>query len=331
MEPNITALLYPVDVLTRYPPIEPYDHGLLDVGDGHLVYWETCGNPDGKPAVVLHGGPGSGCAPGWRRYFDPTAYRIVLFDQRGCRRSRPHASEPAVDLSTNTTPHLLADIERLRTHLGIDRWLVFGGSWGSTLGLAYAQAHPDRVSELVLFSIVGTSMREVEWITRDMGRLFPEQWARFRAGVPAPERDGSLVEAYSRLLHDPDPAVRERAARDWCAWEDTHVAIRADHQPDPRYDDPVFRLAFARLVTHYWRHAAWLPDGILLREAGRLAGIPGVLVHGRLDVSSPPDIAWYLAQAWPDAKLILVDEAGHGSSEPGTTEALVAATDGFRS
>ena len=312
-----------------YPEIEPYDHGMLDVGDGQRVYWEMCGNPEGKPAVVLHGGPGSGCTPGWRRYFDPDAYRIVLFDQRGCGRSTPHASDPAVDLSTNTTQHLLADIERLRRHLGIDRWLVFGGSWGSTLGLAYAETHPERVSEIVLFAIATTTRRDVEWVTRDVGRLFPAQWARFRDGVPAAERGGGLVEAYSRLLHDPDPAVREKAARHWCDWEDSHVAIRPDHRPNPRYEDPAFRMAFARLVTHYWRHAAWLEDGILLREARRLTGIPGVLVHGRLDVSSPVDNAWELCRAWPDSELVLVDEAGHNAGYPGMTEALIAATNGF--
>jgi proline iminopeptidase len=312
-----------------YPAIEPYDHGMLDVGDGNLIYWETCGNPSGKPAVVLHGGPGSGCTPGWRRYFEPAAYRVVLFDQRGCGKSTPLASDPAVDLSTNTTHHLLADLERMRDFLGVDRWLLFGGSWGSTLGLAYAEAHPERVSEIVLFSIVTTTRREVEWVTRDIGRLFPAQWARFRDGVPAADRDGSLVEAYSRLLADPDPAVREEAAKDWCDWEDSHVAVRADHQPDPRYQDPAFRMLFARLVTHYWRHAAWLKDGILLREAGRLSGIPGVLVHGRLDVSGPPDIAWQLAQIWHDAELIFVDDAGHGAGYPGMAGTLVAAMDRF--
>lgn len=313
----------------RYTDIEPYDSGMLEVGDGNLVYWETCGNPDGKPAVVLHGGPGSGCTRGMRRFFDPRAYRVVLFDQRGCGRSRPHASDPATSLAANTTHHLLADIEQLRGHLGIDRWLVFGGSWGSTLGLAYAERHPERVTEIVMSSIVSTSRREVEWVTRDMGRVFPAQWARFRGGVPAADRDGSLVDAYSRLLHDPDPAVREQAARDWCDWEDTHVAVRADHQHDTRYDDPVFRMCFARLVTHYWRHAAWLEDGALLRDAGNLAGIPGVMVHGRLDVSGPLDIAWQLAQVWPDSELIVVDEAGHSTGDPGMTEFLVAATDRF--
>ncbi len=312
-----------------YPETEPYDHGMLDVGDGNLVHWETCGNPEGEPAVVLHGGPGSGCTPRWRRYFDPEAYRIVLFDQRGCGRSTPHASDPAVDLATNTTRHLLADMESLRRHLGIDRWLVFGGSWGSTLGLAYAENHPQRASKIVLFSIATTTRREVGWVTRDVGRLFPAQWARFRDGVPVAERDGSLVEAYSRLLHDPDPAVREKAAKDWCDWEDVHVDVRPDHRPNPRYEDPAFRMAFARLVTHYWRHAAWLEDGVLLREARELAGVPGVLVHGRLDVSGPPDIAWELAQAWPGCELVLVDEAGHGSGYPGMTEALITATNRF--
>jgi proline iminopeptidase len=312
-----------------YPNVAPFDLGRLDVGDGNLVYWEACGNPGGKPALVLHGGPGSGCTPGWRRYFDPEAYRIILFDQRGCGRSTPDAGDPAVDLSVNTTHHLLADIERLRGVLGIESWLVFGGSWGSTLGLAYAEKHPEHVSEVVLFSVVTTGRREVEWVTREMGRVFPEQWSRFRDGVPTEDRDGSLVDAYARLLSDPDPLVRETAALGWCDWEDTHVSVSSRHRHDPRYDDPVFRVRFARLVTHYWRHAAWLEDGVLLREAERLAGIPAVLVHGRLDVSSPPDIAWELAQCWPGCELVLVDEAGHGSGEPGMTEALVRATDDF--
>jgi proline iminopeptidase len=312
-----------------YPEIEPYERGMLDVGEGHHVYWETCGNPTGKPSVVLHGGPGSGCTPGWRRFFNPDAYRVILFDQRGCGRSTPLASDPAADLSTNTTHHLLADIERLRAHLGVERWLVFGGSWGSTLGLAYAEMHPERVSELVLFSVATTTRREVEWITRDMGRVFPVEWERFRDGVPAADRGGSLVDAYSRLLHDPDPTVREKAAAEWCAWEDAHVSLQPGHQPSPRYRDPMFRMGFARLVTHYWRHAAWLEDGILQREAKCLAGIPGVLVQGRLDVSGPPDVAWQLTQNWPDAELVLVDQAGHGAGGPGVNEVLIAATDRF--
>ncbi|WUH98894.1 prolyl aminopeptidase [Spirillospora sp. NBC_00431] len=312
-----------------YPEIEPYDHGMLDVGDGHRVYWETCGNPHGKPAVVLHGGPGSGCTPGWRRYFDPGLYRIVLFDQRGCGRSTPHAADPSVDLTTNTTHHLLADIEHLRRHLQTDRWLVFGGSWGSTLGLAYAQARPEHVSQIVLFSVVTTTRRETEWISRDMGRIFPAEWARFRDGVTETDRDGDLADAYGRLLENPDPNVREKAARDWCAWEDTHVATDPDHKPSPRYQDPTFRLAFARLVTHYWRHTAWLEGGTLIRDATKLAGIPGELIHGKLDISSPPDIAWKLTQVWPDATLTLVHRAGHGAGHTDMTHALITATDRF--
>jgi proline iminopeptidase len=304
--------------------MEPHDQGMLDAGDGNLLYWEVCGSPTGKPAVVLHGGPGSGCGPHWRRYFDPAAYRVVLFDQRGCGRSTPHASDPAVDLGVNTTDHLITDVERLRKHLGIERWLVMGGSWGSTLGLAYAERFPERVSEMVLFSIGTTTHREVRWVTRDVGRYFPDQWARFRDGVPPAERDGDLIAAYYRLLHYPDLAVREQAAFDWCSWEDTHVAVRPDHPHDPRYDDPRFRMAFARLVTHYWHHSAFLEDGALMRDASRLAGIPGVLIHGRLDLSSPLDIPWQLKKAWPGSELIVIDDAGHGAGQPGIGEALVA-------
>lgn len=302
---------------------------MLDAGDGNLVYWEVCGNPAGKPAVMLHGGPGSGCVPAWRRYFDPAAYRVVLFDQRGCGRSTPHASDAAVDLATNTTDHLIADMERLRDLLGIERWLVVGGSWGSTLALAYAELLPDRVSEMVLFSVATTTHRDARWVTRDMGRYFPEQWARFREGVPEADRDGDLVAAYYRLLNDRDLAVREKAAADWCRWEDTHVAIRSDHRADPRYDDPRFRMAFARLVTHYWHHAAFREEGVLVRDASRLAGIPGVLIHGRLDLSSPLDIPWQLCRAWPGSRLVVIDEAGHGAGEPGLREALLAAIEGF--
>jgi proline iminopeptidase len=302
---------------------------MLDAGDGNLVYWEVCGNPAGKPAVMLHGGPGSGCVPAWRRYFDPAAYRVVLFDQRGCGRSTPHASDAAVGLATNTTDHLIADMERLRDLLGIESWLVAGGSWGSTLGLAYAEEVPERVSEMVLFSVGTTSHREVRWVTLDVARYFPEQWAQFREGVPLAERDGDLIAAYYRLLHDRDPAVREKAARDWCRWEDTHVAIRSDHRPDPRYDDPRFRMAFARLVTHYWHHAAFREDGVLMREASRLAGIPGVLIHGRLDLSSPLDIPWQLSRAWPGSELVVIDDAGHGAGQPAMRNAVLAALEGF--
>jgi len=310
----------------RYPPIEPYATGMLDVGDGNAVYWETCGNPDGKPAVVLHGGPGSGASPHWRRYFDPARYRVVLFDQRGCGRSTPDAG--TADLSANTTAHLIADIEALRRHLGIGRWLVIGASWGATLGVAYAEAHPASVSEVVLFSVTTTTRREVDWITQDMRRVFPAEWTRLRDAIPASMRGMRIIDAYAELLDDPDPAVRDQAAKDWCAWEDTHVATVPDYQPDPRYADPVFRMRFARLVTHYWRHSAWYADGELLAGARELGDLPGVLIHGRLDFSSPLDIAYDLAEAWPGARLVVVDDAGHGAY-PGTVEAVVAATDRF--
>ena len=312
-----------------YDAIEPFDTGVLAVGDDNEIYWEQVGKPTGKPAVVLHGGPGSGAGSWWRRLFDPDAYCVTLFDQRGCGRSKPHAADPAVDLSTNTTAHLIADIERLRMHFGFEHWLVLGASWGSTLGLAYAQSHPDRVSEMVLFSVVTTTRREVEWITRDIARLFPEQWERFRDGVPVEARDGSLAEAYNRLLEHPDPATRDRAARDWCTWEDVHIALAPQDAPDPRFADPAFRMCFARLVTHYWSHAAFVEDGALLRGCATLAEIPGVLIHGRLDVSSPLDIPLSVSRAWPGSRLIVVDDAGHGMSG-GTRGAVTAATDGFR-
>jgi proline iminopeptidase len=312
-----------------YPEIEPHEHGMLDVGDGNLVYWEVCGNPRGKPAVVLHGGPGSGCTPGVRRYFDPSAYRIVLFDQRGCGRSTPHASDPRTDLNTNTTEHLLADMERLRQHLDIHRWLVFGGSWGCVLGLAYAERHPQMVSELVLTGVATGRRLETDLMTRELGRLFPSAWAKFRDGVPEEARDGDLADAYSRLLNDADPAVRAKAAKDWCDWE---MAIEPPSpQPNPRYQQHGFRMAFARIVTHYWRHGSWLEEGILLRDAGRLAGIPGAIVQGSLDLGNLLGTPWELVQAWPDSELELIDDAGHNYGDPGIQEALVSATDRFRS
>ncbi len=314
---------------TLYPPIEPHAHGMLNVGDGNLVYWEACGNPGGKPALVLHGGPGSGYTPGMRRFFDPARYRIVLFDQRTCGRSTPHASDSATSLGANTTPHLLSDIELLRTTLGIDRWLVFGMSWGSTLALAYAESHPGQVSEIVLAAVTTTRPAEIDWLYHGAGRFFPEAWERFRDGVPPAERDGNLVEAYARLLEHPDPTVRDTAAAGWCAWEDAVVATNPDAGPNPRYADARFRMAFARIVTHYCRHNAGLEDGQLLRDAGRLSRIPGVLIHGRLDISSPLSTAWELVQAWPGSELVIVERSGHSSAGPGMVEAIVAATDGF--
>lgn len=299
----------------RFPVIDPYDSGMLDVGDGHRVYWECCGNPDGKPAIYLHGGPGTGCTPGQRRFFDPDVYRVVLFDQRGSGRSRPLASEPAADLSTNTTAHLITDIEALRLHHGVESWTVLGMSWGTTLGLAYAQAHPQRVNALVLTLVTTTSRREVEWITHDVRRIFPQQWDRFAAAVPDALRHLALVDAYAALLFDSDPAVDDHAAREWCAWEDAHVSLAPGHRSNPRFDDPEFRLRFARLVTHYWRNAAFLEDNQLLRDAPTLDGIPGVLIHGRYDVSSPLETAWRLSQRWTTSQLQVIDDAGHGGGD----------------
>jgi proline iminopeptidase len=308
-----------------YPPIEPYDHGMLDVGDGNLVYWETCGNPDGKPALVVHGGPGSGCGTGSRRSFNPERYRVVLYDQRGCGRSTPHASDPATDISVNTTEHLLTDMERLREHLGIERWLLFGGSWGSTLILAYAERHPERVSEIVIPNVTTCRRSEIDWLYRGVGRFFPEEWERFRAGVPEAERDGDLLAAYARLMESPDAEVRRQAADDWLAWEDAVISQEPQGRPKAYSDrPPAAQLAFVRICAHYYSKGAWLEEGALLRDAHRLAGIPGVLIHGRLDMGSPLVTAWELARAWPDARLVVVDDSGHTGSETMNNEVLSA-------
>jgi proline iminopeptidase len=309
-----------------HPPIDPYETGMLDVGEGHRLYWEVSGNPEGRPVVVLHGGPGSGSRPGWRRWFDPDVFRIIQLDQRNSGRSLPHASEPEVDLATNTTARLIADLEQLREFLHVDQWLVLGLSWGTTLGLAYAEQHPDRVTGMVLVSVTTTTHAEVDWLTRAMGRVFPEAWESFRDGVPEAERDGNLAAAYSRLLHDADPDVRDRAARAWCAWEDVHVATHPGHRPHPRYQDPAYRLGFARVVTHYFANAAFLADGALLRDVGRLAGVPGVLITGRLDISGPADTAWHLHRAWPGSALRIVEGVGHGTTE----DEILAAVERFR-
>ena len=220
-------------------------------------------------------------------------------------------------------------MELLRRHLGIERWLVLGGSWGSTLALAYAEQHPPRVTEMVLFSVATTTAWEIDWITRGVGVFFPEPWARLRDGIPEPERNGSLVEAYHRLLMNPDPAIHEKAARDWCDWEKAVVAVHPNHKPHRRYERPDFRLGFARLVTHYWRHNGWLPDGILLQQIDRLAGIPAVLIHGRLDLGGPLITPWRLAKRWPGSELVIADRAGHDARDPDMSESIVAAIDRF--
>jgi proline iminopeptidase len=295
-----------------FPNIEPFESGMLAVGDSQQIYWECSGNPSGRRAVYLHGGPGSGCVPQNRRYFDPANYKIILTDQRGCGRSRPHVGEIS-DLKVNTTAHLIQDLERLREHLRIDRWTVLGGSWGTTLALAYAQAFPHRMASMVLACVTTTSHREVRWITHAMGRIFPEQWERF-ASVGSYDRDRGvdLADRYAALAFSADVAVRELAAREWCAWEDTHVSLAPGYVPSHRFEDPAFRLLFTRLVTHYWRHAAFLSEDQLIDNVSLLEGIPGILLHGRYDISSPLETAWRLHRAWSGSVLHIIDDAGHG-------------------
>jgi proline iminopeptidase len=328
------------ELRTLYPPIEPYEHGMLPVGDeddggddgsGHEIYWEACGNPDGKPVVFLHGGPGGGCTPDHRRYHDPEKYRIVLFDQRGCGRSTPHASAPDADLSANTTWHLVADIERLRRRLGIDRWQVFGGSWGSTLALAYAEAHPDRVTELVLRGIFTLRKSEIDWFYQDgASHLFPDAWEGYLAPIPEAERD-DLPGAYHRRLFDPDPAVHVPAGVAWTVWENSTIRLIPDEEGiAAARSDEAAAVAFARIENHYFTHGGWMEDGQLIRDASaRLGGIPGVIVQGRYDACTPPRTAWDLHRAWPEAELRMIPDAGHASSEPGIVDALVRATDSF--
>jgi proline iminopeptidase len=296
---------------------------MLDVGDSQQVYWECSGNPDGRAVVYFHGGPGSGSTPGARQYFDPAIYKIVLTDQRGCGRSRPHV-ETIGDLKVNTTAHLLGDFERLREHLRIERWTLLGGSWGTTLALAYAQAFPHRVDAIVLASVTTTSRREVQWITQDMGHVFPEQWERF-ASVGSPNRNGrsDLPGVYAELVFDEDSAVRDRAAREWCAWEDTHISLAPGYTPNRKFESPEFRLLFTRLVTHYWRHAAFLGEDQLIRNASLLNDIPGILIHGRYDISSPLETAWRLEQRWQSSELHVIDSVGHGGQN--MRDAIVAA------
>lgn len=291
--------------------IEPYDAGMLDVGDGNLVYWEVVGNPDGEPAVMVHGGPGSGCSTRMRRALDPDRYRFVLFDQRGCGRSTPHAADPDTDLSVNTTHHLIADMEKLRQRLGIDRWLLHGGSWGSTLALAYAERHPEHVSAIVLMAVTTTRRYEIDWLYRGVGRFFPQEWQEFRNFLPADKRDGDIVAAYAELMNDPDPQRRWDAAVSWARWEDAVLSMESVQKNV--YSDRPQRdlLAMVRICSHYFANGAWLEEGEILDNAHRLHGIPGVLVHGRMDMSGPSDTAWELAQRWPDADLALVPGSGH--------------------
>jgi proline iminopeptidase len=309
---------------TLYPAIEPYQTGYLDTGDGHQVYWEICGNPQGKPAIFLHGGPGAGCSPAHRRLFDPTKYRVLLFDQRGCGRSKPHAS-----LENNTTWHLVKDIEALRAVMGVEKWLVFGGSWGSTLALAYAETHPACVSELVVRGIFTLKKREIDWYYQNgASNLFPDLWENFLAPIPEAEH-GNLVEAYRKRLTGGDRAAQLEAARAWSVWEGSTIKLLPSRQNATSYGQDQFALAFARIENHYFSHGGWMEDGQIIRDAGRLKEIPGVIIQGRYDVCTPAITAWELHKAWPEATFTIIDDAGHAFDEPGILNALIEATDRF--
>ena len=307
-----------------YPPIEPYASGMLDVGDGHQVYWERVGTPGAKPAVFLHGGPGGGCNPTQRRVFDPSRYDVLLFDQRGCGRSKPHA-----ELEANTTWDLVADIERLREMVGAEKWLVFGGSWGSTLALAYAETHPERVSELVLRGIFMLRAAELQWYyQKGASVVFPDKWERFLAPIPEAER-GDLIGAYRRRLVSEDRAVRLEAAKAWSIWEGSTITLMPDPGLSAAFSVDDFAVAFARIENHYFVHQGWMEEGALLRDAHKLRTIPGVIVHGRYDMATPAQNAWDLHKAWPEAEFHIVEGAGHSFSEPGILHLLIDATDRF--
>ncbi|MCS5732207.1 prolyl aminopeptidase [Herbiconiux daphne] len=314
---------------TFYPEIEPYEQGMLDVGDGQTIYWEESGNAAGKPVVFLHGGPGGGTNPTHRRLFDPAKYRIVLFDQRGCGKSLPHASEPGADLSSNTTWNLVADMERLREARGIDRWQVLGGSWGSTLALAYAETHPARVTELVLRGIFTLRRSELDWFYEGgASAILPDRWETFVEPVPEAGRR-SMIRSYHDLLNDSDPAVHGPAAVAWSTWEASAITLLPREELIAAFAEPSYALAFARIENHYFVNEGWFEPEQLIRDAHLLRDIPGVIVHGRYDLCTPAYIAWDLHRQWPEAELHLIPDAGHAFDEPGILDALITATDGF--
>jgi proline iminopeptidase len=315
----------PTPLRGYYPPIEPHRTGRLRVSEHHDLYFEESGNPHGKPVVFLHGGPGFGTEPNHRRFFDPEKYRIVLFDQRGCGRSTPHAS-----LVDNTTWHLVDDLEKLRLHLGIDRWQVFGGSWGSTLALAYAETHPARVTELVLRGIFLVRKSEIDWFyQRGASALYPDAWEKYVEPIPEAERGDLLGAFYRRLTHE-DLQVRLRAARAWSIWEGSTSCLHPNTALIDKTSGDEFAIAFARIECHYFMHGAWVDDERdLLKNVGKVRHIPAVIVQGRYDVVCPMETAWALHRAWPEADLHVSQDAGHSAAEPGNLDALVRATDRF--
>ncbi|MET3645880.1 prolyl aminopeptidase [Phyllobacterium ifriqiyense] len=309
---------------TLYPTIEPYETGMLDVGDGHSIYYERSGKRGGKPAVFLHGGPGSGVSSNHRRLFNPDVYDVLLFDQRGCGKSVPHA-----DLHANTTWHLVEDIERLRKLIGVDKWMVFGGSWGSSLGLAYSQKHPEHVSELILRGIYTVTKAEIDWYYQfGVSEMFPDKWELFQAPIPLEER-GNMVAAYHKRLTGDDKIAQLEAAKAWTIWEGETVTLLPDPEYSARFRDGHYALAFARLENHYFINGSWLEEGQLLRDAHKLHGIPGVIVQGRYDMPCPVKYAYALHKVWPDAEFHLIEGAGHAYTEPGILDRLIRATDQF--
>ena len=314
----------PTGLRGLYPDIEPFDSGMLDVGDGHRIYWERSGTKGTKPAVFLHGGPGGGFSGAHRRLFDPKRYDVTLFDQRGCGRSTPYAS-----IDHNTTWDLVADIERLREAAGVDKWLVFGGSWGSTLALAYAETHPNRVSELVVRGIYTLTRAELAWYYQfGVSEMFPDKWERFQAPIPPAER-GDMMAAYRRRLTGDDKKAQLEAARAWSLWEGETITLLPQPETSGKFGEDDYALAFARIENHYFVHAGWLDEGQLIRDAHKLRGIPGVIVHGRYDMPCPARYAWALHNAWPQADFHLIEGAGHAYSEPGILDQLMRATDRF--
>ncbi len=308
-----------------YPPIEPYAQGRLAVSGGHEIYYEQCGNPHGKPALLVHGGPGGGCNATMRRYHDPSRYRIILFDQRGCGRSTPHAS-----LEHNTTWDLVADMERLRKHLAVDRWQLLGGSWGSTLSLAYAETHPERVSELILRGIFLLRKVEIDWFYQEgCSWIYPDAFEAYQSVIP-PEERPDMVGAYYRRLTHPDRQVQLEAARAWSIWEGTTLSFHPDAERVRNFGSDTYAIAFARIECHYFINRGFLArDGQLVEDARRLSEIPGVIVHGRYDVVTPLKNAWDLKRAWPRADLRIVPDSGHAMTEPGIIHELVSATRRF--
>ena len=307
-----------------YPEIEPYASGHLDVGDGHHVYWERVGTPGAKPAVFLHGGPGGGLSPSQRRVFDPARYDVLLFDQRGCGKSTPFA-----ELEHNTTWDLVRDIEKLREMVGVDRWLVFGGSWGSTLALAYAQTHTERVTELVLRGIFTLRREELHWYYQHgASLLFPDKWERFLAPIPQLERD-DLMAAYRTRLTSADRETRLVAAKAWAQWEGETITLLPEPEVSNVFYGDDYAMAFARIENHYFVHGGWMEEGQLIRDAGKLRDIPAIIVQGRYDIACPAVTAWDLHRAWPQAEFAMVDGAGHALSQPGILHHLIIATDRF--